>query len=148
MYVNGVPTRAKRALSYRSRFDIKYFREFPNGVDIRVLFLRTQVVLKVSKFFSVSLSMFFLSPQGPEPRRIVPLLGLLIVPVHEDLLTRMLHSQIYPANFVPSPCHRFIKLIEDKGKVSYFLQLGLSRLLTLSQQLLRVNRLCVLLVSG
>ncbi|KAK0238551.1 DHS-like NAD/FAD-binding domain-containing protein [Armillaria nabsnona] len=34
-----------------------------------------------------------------------------------DLLTRMLHSQIYPANFVPSPCHRFIKLIEDKGKL-------------------------------
>lgn len=26
-------------------------------------------------------------------------------------------SQIYPANFVPSPCHRFIKLIEDKGKL-------------------------------
>ncbi|KAF9564294.1 SIR2-domain-containing protein [Agrocybe pediades] len=26
-------------------------------------------------------------------------------------------SQIYPSNFVPSPCHRFIKLIEDKGKL-------------------------------
>ncbi|KAK7687781.1 hypothetical protein QCA50_009000 [Cerrena zonata] len=26
-------------------------------------------------------------------------------------------SQIYPANFIPSPCHRFIKLIEDKGKL-------------------------------
>ncbi|PBK65883.1 SIR2-domain-containing protein [Armillaria solidipes] len=98
-------------------FDIKYFREFPNGVDIRVLFLRTQVVLNVFKFFSVSLSMFFLSPQGPEPRCIVPLLGLSIVPVHEDFLTRTFHSQIYPANFVPSPCHRFIKLIEDKGKL-------------------------------
>ncbi|TFK39446.1 DHS-like NAD/FAD-binding domain-containing protein [Crucibulum laeve] len=24
--------------------------------------------------------------------------------------------QIYPSNFVPSPCHRFIRLIEDKGK--------------------------------
>ncbi|KAI6044483.1 DHS-like NAD/FAD-binding domain-containing protein [Pisolithus marmoratus] len=24
--------------------------------------------------------------------------------------------QIYPSNFIPSPCHRFIKLIEDKGK--------------------------------
>ncbi|KAJ3508716.1 hypothetical protein NLJ89_g5598 [Agrocybe chaxingu] len=24
--------------------------------------------------------------------------------------------QIYPANFVPSPCHRFIKLVEDQGK--------------------------------
>ncbi|CAL1715219.1 unnamed protein product [Somion occarium] len=26
-------------------------------------------------------------------------------------------SQIYPSNFIPSPCHRFIKLIEDKGKL-------------------------------
>ncbi|KAI6167294.1 DHS-like NAD/FAD-binding domain-containing protein [Pisolithus thermaeus] len=26
-------------------------------------------------------------------------------------------SQIYPSNFTPSPCHRFIKLIEDKGKL-------------------------------
>ncbi|KAI0079106.1 SIR2-domain-containing protein [Panus rudis PR-1116 ss-1] len=26
-------------------------------------------------------------------------------------------SQIYPANFIPSPCHRFIKLVEDKGKL-------------------------------
>ncbi|KAF9054612.1 DHS-like NAD/FAD-binding domain-containing protein [Panaeolus papilionaceus] len=26
-------------------------------------------------------------------------------------------SQIYPSNFVPSPCHRFIKLIEDRGKL-------------------------------
>ena len=26
-------------------------------------------------------------------------------------------SQIYPSNFVPSPCHRFIKLIEDQGKL-------------------------------
>ncbi|PFH51016.1 hypothetical protein AMATHDRAFT_143556 [Amanita thiersii Skay4041] len=25
--------------------------------------------------------------------------------------------QIYPSNFVPSPCHRFIKLIEDEGKL-------------------------------
>jgi len=25
--------------------------------------------------------------------------------------------QIYPSNFTPSPCHRFIKLIEDNGKV-------------------------------
>ncbi|EIW79042.1 DHS-like NAD/FAD-binding domain-containing protein [Coniophora puteana RWD-64-598 SS2] len=26
-------------------------------------------------------------------------------------------SQIYPSNFIPSPCHRFIKVIEDKGKL-------------------------------
>ncbi|KAE9406280.1 DHS-like NAD/FAD-binding domain-containing protein [Gymnopus androsaceus JB14] len=26
-------------------------------------------------------------------------------------------SQIYPSNFVPSPCHRFIKLVEDKGQL-------------------------------
>ncbi|KIY52980.1 SIR2-domain-containing protein [Fistulina hepatica ATCC 64428] len=26
-------------------------------------------------------------------------------------------SQIYPSNFVPSPCHRFIKLLEDKDKL-------------------------------
>ncbi|KAH8104056.1 SIR2-domain-containing protein [Cristinia sonorae] len=26
-------------------------------------------------------------------------------------------SQIYPSNFTPSPCHRFIKLIENKGKL-------------------------------
>ncbi|KAF8552715.1 DHS-like NAD/FAD-binding domain-containing protein [Imleria badia] len=25
-------------------------------------------------------------------------------------------SQIYPSNFIPSPCHRFIKLLEDKNK--------------------------------
>ncbi|KAL4078961.1 DHS-like NAD/FAD-binding domain-containing protein [Scleroderma yunnanense] len=25
--------------------------------------------------------------------------------------------QIYPSNFIPSPCHRFIKLMEDKGKL-------------------------------
>ncbi|KAF8998517.1 DHS-like NAD/FAD-binding domain-containing protein [Cyathus striatus] len=25
--------------------------------------------------------------------------------------------QIYPSNFVPSPCHRFIKAVEDKGKL-------------------------------
>ncbi|KAK0203075.1 DHS-like NAD/FAD-binding domain-containing protein [Desarmillaria ectypa] len=98
-------------------FDVKYFREFPNGVDIRVLFLRTQVVLNVFKFFSVSFSMFSLSPQGPEPQCIVLLLGSSIVLVYENLLTRTFHSQIYPANFVPSPCHRFIKLIEDKGKL-------------------------------
>jgi NAD-dependent histone deacetylase SIR2 len=27
-------------------------------------------------------------------------------------------KQIYPSNFVPSPCHRWIKLLEDRGKVS------------------------------
>ncbi|KAG0703985.1 DHS-like NAD/FAD-binding domain-containing protein [Suillus ampliporus] len=26
-------------------------------------------------------------------------------------------SQIYPSNFTPSPCHRFIKAIEDRGKL-------------------------------
>ncbi|KAJ7091347.1 SIR2-domain-containing protein [Mycena belliarum] len=26
-------------------------------------------------------------------------------------------SQIYPSNFVPSPCHRFIKLVEDKSQL-------------------------------
>ena len=26
-------------------------------------------------------------------------------------------KQIYPSNFVPSPCHRFIKAIEDHGKL-------------------------------
>ncbi|KAF8208575.1 DHS-like NAD/FAD-binding domain-containing protein [Mycena galopus ATCC 62051] len=26
-------------------------------------------------------------------------------------------SQIYPSNFVPSPCHRFIKLVEDKNQL-------------------------------
>ncbi|KIM44834.1 hypothetical protein M413DRAFT_363794 [Hebeloma cylindrosporum] len=26
-------------------------------------------------------------------------------------------SQIYPSNFVPSPCHRFIKAVEDQGKL-------------------------------
>ncbi|KIJ65176.1 hypothetical protein HYDPIDRAFT_88766 [Hydnomerulius pinastri MD-312] len=26
-------------------------------------------------------------------------------------------SQIYPSNFIPSPCHRFIKVIEDKRKL-------------------------------
>ncbi|KAG9223893.1 hypothetical protein CCMSSC00406_0004491 [Pleurotus cornucopiae] len=26
-------------------------------------------------------------------------------------------SQIYPSNFVPSPCHKFIKLVEDRGKL-------------------------------
>ncbi|KZT70765.1 SIR2-domain-containing protein [Daedalea quercina L-15889] len=26
-------------------------------------------------------------------------------------------SKIYPSNFVPSPCHRFIKAIEDRGKL-------------------------------
>ncbi|KAG8688121.1 NAD-dependent histone deacetylase sir2 [Ceratobasidium sp. 394] len=26
-------------------------------------------------------------------------------------------SQIYPSNFIPSPCHRFIKLLEDKDKL-------------------------------
>ncbi|EJF64079.1 SIR2-domain-containing protein [Dichomitus squalens LYAD-421 SS1] len=26
-------------------------------------------------------------------------------------------SKIYPSNFIPSPCHRFIKLIEDNGKL-------------------------------
>ncbi|THH20653.1 hypothetical protein EW146_g746 [Bondarzewia mesenterica] len=26
-------------------------------------------------------------------------------------------KQIYPSNFIPSPCHRFIKLVEDKGKL-------------------------------
>ncbi|KAI0917828.1 hypothetical protein AcW1_006863 [Taiwanofungus camphoratus] len=26
-------------------------------------------------------------------------------------------SKIYPSNFIPSPCHRFIKLIEDKRKL-------------------------------
>ncbi|KAG9104242.1 NAD-dependent histone deacetylase sir2 [Ceratobasidium sp. 370] len=26
-------------------------------------------------------------------------------------------SQIYPSNFIPSPCHRFIKLLENRGKL-------------------------------
>ncbi|KAJ8520304.1 hypothetical protein ONZ45_g2882 [Pleurotus djamor] len=26
-------------------------------------------------------------------------------------------SQIYPSNFVPSPCHRFIKVVEDNGQL-------------------------------
>ncbi|KAG8215049.1 DHS-like NAD/FAD-binding domain-containing protein [Butyriboletus roseoflavus] len=28
-----------------------------------------------------------------------------------------LGPQIYPSNFIPSPCHRFIKLLEDKNKL-------------------------------
>lgn len=35
-------------------------------------------------------------------------------------------KQIYPSNFVPSPCHRWIKLLEDRGVVS--LCLNASRL--------------------
>ncbi|KAI0311361.1 DHS-like NAD/FAD-binding domain-containing protein [Amylostereum chailletii] len=31
-------------------------------------------------------------------------------------------KQIYPSNFTPSPCHRFIKLIEDKGKHQNYTQ--------------------------
>lgn len=27
-------------------------------------------------------------------------------------------KQIYPSNFVPSPCHRWIKMLEDRGVVS------------------------------
>lgn len=27
-------------------------------------------------------------------------------------------KQIYPSNFVPSPCHRWIKLLEERGSVS------------------------------
>ncbi|KAJ7668328.1 DHS-like NAD/FAD-binding domain-containing protein [Mycena rosella] len=27
------------------------------------------------------------------------------------------NSQIYPSNFIPSPCHRFIKLVEDKNQL-------------------------------
>ncbi|KAH9074869.1 SIR2-domain-containing protein [Lactarius deliciosus] len=30
--------------------------------------------------------------------------------------------QIYPSNFTPSPCHRFLKLIEDNGKVRNYTQ--------------------------
>ena len=33
-------------------------------------------------------------------------------------------SQIYPSNFIPSPCHRFIKVLEDKDKVVHRLVLG------------------------
>ncbi|KAI6124877.1 SIR2-domain-containing protein [Pisolithus croceorrhizus] len=40
-----------------------------------------------------------------------------ISPSHTDVRGYSFASQIYPSNFTPSPCHRFIKLIEDKGKL-------------------------------
>ena len=51
------------------------------------------------------------------------------------------HSQIYPSNYTSSPCHRFIKLIEDKGKVRS--SPGFFGILNsmLSSQLLRVSQL-------
>ncbi|KAH9940872.1 SIR2-domain-containing protein [Epithele typhae] len=33
------------------------------------------------------------------------------------LCTVVVANKIYPSNFIPSPCHRFIKLVEDKGKL-------------------------------
>jgi hypothetical protein len=38
----------------------------------------------------------------------------------EELTFSSFAKQIYPSNFTPSPCHRWIKLLEDKGLVSYF----------------------------
>jgi hypothetical protein len=37
----------------------------------------------------------------------------------EELTFSSFAKQIYPSNFTPSPCHRWIKLLEDKGLVSY-----------------------------
>jgi hypothetical protein len=37
----------------------------------------------------------------------------------EELMFSSFAKQIYPSNFTPSPCHRWIKLIEDKGLVIY-----------------------------
>jgi len=36
------------------------------------------------------------------------------------LLSHELCSKIYPSNFVPSPCHRFIKEVEDRNKASSY----------------------------
>jgi hypothetical protein len=47
-------------------------------------------------------------------------------PLHtarEELIGSSFAKQIYPSNFTPSPCHRWIKLLEDKGLVSYRLLL-------------------------
>jgi hypothetical protein len=35
---------------------------------------------------------------------------------HPEVFYSFAH-QIYPSNFTPSPCHRWIKTLEDKGKV-------------------------------
>lgn len=35
---------------------------------------------------------------------------------HPDVFFSFAH-QIYPTNFTPSPCHRWIKTLEDQGKV-------------------------------
>lgn len=48
---------------------------------------------------------------------LVLLLGRTLIAHVHDAFAYSVLSQIYPSNFVPSPCHRFIKLIEDKDKV-------------------------------
>lgn len=40
------------------------------------------------------------------------------LPLVADLQSSSFAKQIYPSNFVPSPCHRWIKLLEDRGVVS------------------------------
>lgn len=35
---------------------------------------------------------------------------------HPEVFFSFAH-QIYPSNFNPSPCHRWIKALEDEGKV-------------------------------
>ncbi|KAF7309793.1 Deacetylase sirtuin-type domain-containing protein [Mycena indigotica] len=46
--------------------------------------------------------------------RLIPLLP--IVPTTRTVFYSFAH-QIYPSNFTPSPCHRFIKLVEDRNQL-------------------------------
>ncbi|PPQ94448.1 hypothetical protein CVT25_002539 [Psilocybe cyanescens] len=46
----------------------------------------------------------------------IPLQGKFHLSVKDTGVTGK-NSQIYPSNFVPSPCHRFIKQVEDRGKL-------------------------------
>ena len=98
------------------RFDIHYFKENPSGT----CFPKVEGArITTKRYYSLLVSNRLASTQK-----------LTFV----DLWTALLHSmpfcwclcihldtqssRIYPSNFTPSACHRFIKAIEDRGKVS------------------------------
>ena len=56
-----------------------------------------------------------------EPSELVVLVASYRHPLHASLILLLTPSsfakQIYPSNFVPSPCHRWIRLLEDRGQL-------------------------------
>ncbi|KAF8196807.1 DHS-like NAD/FAD-binding domain-containing protein [Mycena galopus ATCC 62051] len=124
----GIPDFRSRDGLYASLKDRgEYDLDDPNKCSISSISEKTQLCVAMFKLLMASVNASKSVPlQGPPNS-----FDYKIFTIDDE------YSQIYPSNFVPSPCHRFIKLVEDKNQACEYANALLKMLTSLFLKLLR-----------